>query len=1249
MTFSGVRQSDPSRPPAGPAPGAGPFRFQVLGALGVTCGGRPVRLGGPRQRTVLGLLLVRAPREVTTAQLVDAVWPDDPPASAERTIRSYLSHLRRALRDSDPAGAELLRSNAHRHAVAAGPDRLDSLRFEMLVADARAKAADGGLEGAVRDAEEALALWQGDALSDLADSSVIMAEAARLESLRFSTLEFWVDLCLALGRHDVVIPELEALTAMHPLHEGLRSRQILALYRSGRQADALAVYQDVRLQLLDDLGLEPGPELRRLEQAVLSHAPELEWSPAPASPLGAPDPPDGLGDRPGQGDHEPHEAAAEPRSPTPAVGQPSRPTDRRATPAALGAQAPFVGRDDELAHIDAHLDDAAAGHPRIDFVGGGAGMGKTRLAQEVARRAEARGFAVLWSWCYEGEGAPTFWPWQQVVGACLDAYGDGVLDGLAADHQAHLATLRPLASAAAPGPRLEGGAAGRSSESRFSLFQAVIELLRRATAARPAVVVIDDAHWADSPSLLLLELFAKRADGSRVLLLVTYQEADGTPRHTLQSVLGGLARVPGSQRFKLANLSGGEVAAYLAAAEGVEAATLSDLLYRRTEGNPMFLVEVVEHLRGQGLLTEPEAVGPGDIDLPSSVRDLIVRRTDRLSREARDVLLLASVVGREFDHLTLERVTEHPDAIDDAIEEATAEGLIVDVGSDEGRYRFSHGLVWEGVHGQVPWARRARWNRAIGEALETLVGEAGGPRIKEVAHHFAIASRRYGELVAKAVDYAAASASWALRSLDYEDAVRHFEDGLALLAREPSDTRARRFELLEGLGEALFRSGETERAQSAFLEATEVAVALGDPQRRARAALGYGGRLIRNWHTSAGAMDATQVELLVDALDDLDEGDSDLRVRLLGQVAEDMSGESEMARRDELSRAALDMARRIGEPETIAAAMCSRILALWHPRHLQERIALVEYLAGLCEVVDHPELRLFATHHRFVTRLELGDAAGAEWAQRQHAELAQHLQQPFSLWQSSWCRALRATIAGDLARAEELALQAFEIGSRHGDPDASRVFSAQVGLIHLELGRTEELLVLAEAMMDDDPRHWGPVTAMLSAQLGRDAEAQAVLDDMVARVGAGGHPVTDDFIWSNGMVMLAEAATTIGHRPAAAVLYDALEPYRDQQALSADVLCWGPISRYMGRLACTLGRYDEAKAHLDHARALCRRFDEWLWFGHVGCDLAELLLARRGKGDRATAHRLLDRTLGPVPVLSPRAEARVWELRSRAA
>jgi hypothetical protein len=172
---------------------------------------------------------------------------------------------------------------------------------------------------------------------------------------------------------------------------------------------------------------------------------------------------------------------------------------------------------------------------------------------------------------------------------------------------------------------------------------------------------------------------------------------------------------------------------------------------------------------------------------------------------------------------------------------------------------------------------------------------------------------------------------------------------------------------------------------------------------------------------------------------------------------------------------------------------------------------------------------------------------------------------------------------------------------------------------------------------------------MLSAQLGRDAEAQAVLDDMVARVGAGGHPVTDDFIWSNGMVMLAEAATTIGHRPAAAVLYDALEPYRDQQALSADVLCWGPISRYMGRLACTLGRYDEAKAHLDHARALCRRFDEWLWFGHVGCDLAELLLARRGKGDRATAHRLLDRALGPVPVLSPRAEARAWELRSRAA
>jgi DNA-binding SARP family transcriptional activator len=270
------------------------MEFRILGPVEAAAAGRAVRLGGSRQRALLALLLLHANETLSCERLLDELWGERPPGTAVKTVQVYISRLRRALAQAAPSGSGgLVLTREHGYELRLDPERLDAHRFERLVAEGRSQLAAGRPQGARSLLEEALALWRGEPLGDLAYEPFAQHEIGRLEELRIAARELLVEARLALGCHAELVGELERLVAEHPYRERLRAQLMLALYRSERQAEALQAYQNARRTLVEQLGIEPGEGLRELERAILAQDPGLQLAgraepTAPEPTVGAP-------------------------------------------------------------------------------------------------------------------------------------------------------------------------------------------------------------------------------------------------------------------------------------------------------------------------------------------------------------------------------------------------------------------------------------------------------------------------------------------------------------------------------------------------------------------------------------------------------------------------------------------------------------------------------------------------------------------------------------------------------------------------------------------------------------------------------------------------------------------------------------------------------------------------------------------------------------------------------------------------
>jgi tetratricopeptide (TPR) repeat protein len=903
----------------------------------------------------------------------------------------------------------------------------------------------------------------------------------------------------------------------------------------------------------------------------------------------------------------------------------------------------FVGRTPELGELRAGLDRALSGRGGVVLVAGEPGIGKSELADRLGSEAARRGAEVLWGRSWEGEGAPPYWPWAQIIRAHLEA-GAGAdlasLFGAATPYVAQIvAELRDrLPDLPAP-PPLD------SEQARFRLFDAITMFLVRAADTRPLVLILDDIHWADKPSLLLLRFLAREMGGSRLLVVATYRDVEVSRGHPLAEVLPSLRQERTVERILLRGLPEEDVSAMVTALRGESVPeALARAISRETEGNPFFVQEIVRHLVDEGMLGRAGAQWTrqsylADLRLPESVRDVIGRRLGRLSAACMQCLTAAAVVGREFRLDALARIADlEAERVLEVLEEAVAARVVEEVPEAIGRYRFAHTLIRETLYEELRTLERVRRHHRVGEALEALYARNPDPHLAELAHHFLEALP--GGDVAKAVDYAMRAGDRAKAQLAYEEAAIHYERAIQALELEERPDEHKRCELLIRLGEAQWSAGGFEKPRERMREAAGIAERLGDPGLCARAALASAGPIIG---MTLFFEDESGIALLEKALADLDDRDSALRAQVMGKLSALLTLTAHPQSAASLARAAIEMARRVGDRGALAYVLDATPYATWGPENLDERVALAEELMRLANEIGDARLAAEAHAWRASHYLELGDIAAVDRETEIQEHIAETSRQVYLRELAAAGRYTRAVLAGRFEESEEHIRAA-------GEDLAGNSFSPKVSLVHMlreQQGRVEELLPYVASFAARYPQniHWRACAAGYRASLKQGEEARRELECLAADLAA----VPRNFFWLNTMSWLAEVVSFVGDVRRAATLYGLLVPYVDRCSVSGALYCRGAVARPLGVLATLLARYDDAERHFETALEMNARIRARTWVAHTQHDYARMLIARDGPGDRERAAALAAQALATAHEVGMKSlEAKVVELRAAA-
>jgi DNA-binding SARP family transcriptional activator len=623
--------------------GTGRLRVGLLGTFTASWDGDPLDLGGPRQRAVLALLVLARGEVVPGERLAESLWGDAPPADTAGALQAYVSHLRRRLQPGTAARnrSGVIVSEGRGYAVRLPRDAVDAWRFEDLLQQAEGTPDPRRISDLLG---EALALWRGPALAEYADEPWAEPEIARLAELRTVAREHLFAARLQLGEAALLVPDLEAMVTEEPLREERWRLLALALYRAHRQADALGALRRARSTLADELGVDPGPALRELEQQVLAQAPTL---------------------------HVPRPRAPAPPSSTPA--SPAVPDD-------------LVDREHELAAVRTALDDLAAGEPRLLLIEGPAGIGKTRLLAEARRQAAERGVRVL-----------------TARGSQLErAFGFGAVRQLLEPELTAPERRDALLSGAAASCRGVFDLAGEPQEGSYAVLHGLYWLTVNLSATGPLVLAVDDVQWCDSASLRWLAYLVRRLEAVPVLVVGTVRT--GEP-HDDEELLAELALEPTAVVLRPAALSGDAVAGMIAGRLGEPVSPLfAAACHRTTSGNPLLLRQLLRGLEADGV--RPDAAHADTVVAIGSraVSSLVLMRLRRMGGDVPAVARAAAILGDGAPLPVVAALAGRPEAETAAVLAALARAEIV---KDDWPLAFVHPLVREAVYRDLPAAERA--------------------------------------------------------------------------------------------------------------------------------------------------------------------------------------------------------------------------------------------------------------------------------------------------------------------------------------------------------------------------------------------------------------------------------------------------------------------------------------------------------------------------------------------------------------
>ncbi|SNS63466.1 BTAD domain-containing putative transcriptional regulator [Rhodococcoides kyotonense] len=1056
-----------------------PVTMRAFGPIRADVAEQPASLGSRGQRTVLARLVLARRRVVSTDLLIEDLWAGDPPPRALGALQVHVSNLRRALEPDRPprSPATVLISAPPGYALVLPDESVDVWQFEHLV--------DAGRY------TDALALWTDGPYREVADAPWAAPEVIRLEDLRRTAVERRASEMIAGGSHASVVADLEAVIAVAPDREESVRLLALALYRGGRQSDALATLRRSREYLADELGIDPDPALRTLESDILSHSVS--------------------------------EARAEP----------PRPVEIPAAPSPTHVPSVVNGRPDDLAALVTAADTAAASGFGIAWIGGEAGEGKSTLAALLATELRTRSWNVGWGRCPEVDGAPPGWAWSEALDSLASTAG---MDD---DIRSKLDPILPQS-------------AGSTSPQPFWLGKWAAEYLSGIADRTPTLVVLDDVHRGDALTMSILRQLASDARGNRIFVVATYRSSEISD--DLMSAWATLLDIP-STRLELAGLSPDRMAAV---AEDFGLFDPSDetlsLLATRTEGNPLFVRELVRLIVSEGPPAARETV-------PTGIGDVLRRRLSRLPERTVTTLRRLSVLGREADLDTLlDMAKVDEDTLLDDLEPAVLAGLLTE--SDFDRVQFTHALVRDTLYLDLPKLRRRRMHALAFSVLGTRTPDD----LALLAHHAALGATSTTALTSTHVIAAAARRAESLSS--HKDALALWNSAVETLDLNPMAPSSDRLSLLIPLVASLARAANTTQARIRRQEAIDIAGTLDDRRALLEAVTSWRAPVI--WHIREGLADDGLLRHVNALLAEPDTGDAD-RVRLLTTSVFEIEGLDSTTASAQATEA-VTLAEKLDDPELLCLSLNAFGYIAFGPDHDDEQLARAEQLLAVATDAGLTDCQALAHFQLFLACNAVVDLEGA----REHVRDAVRLASGAALTQLLGVLTIFGGLVDVLAGRYDAAAARYQAVADYMDEQGT-----SHGFEIRYIGK------LAVAIATDD--YTGVIDDFASLDLDLPVRIHNVWVLALARTGqierareiwAHTEPYQRDYYWRGMTAVRALAAAALNDVAVCRACYDDLLPYSGTFAgVDSGSLYCGAVDSALAATADVLGMHDAAAAH----------------------------------------------------------------------
>lgn len=1095
------------------------MEIAVLGPVEARLGGEQVDLGTPRQRAIVAALALSGGRTVPVDTVIARVWADRPPSGALATLHGYVAALRRALEPDRAPRAEprVLVTDSDGYALRDCTVGSDVVQLEEAVAAARsvltlvpdhlrprAEPADRSEVAAVLPVlDAALTRWRGEPYADLGDDPSALAERVRLAGLRTAAQELRTVALLAVGRHAEALPELATLTAEHPLHERWWALYAVALARCGRQADALGALQSLRSLLADELGVDPSSPVRELQTALLRQDSSVGWVEDTPAPAPRPDL-----------DHAP---------------TPRRARFRESPPL---PRWPLAGRRDELARLEELRIETTAGHPRGALVTGEAGIGKSRLVQELALAAFASGYTVAVGQC-SADGPPPLWPFRAIAHSLhqqLGLFHEEVQQALLTQPSDDFATIDLLARHAC-----------------------------RAAAAHPLLLVVEDVQWADPATRRLLLRILERAEDERLLVVTTLRRGAGADAG--DEFAAAYAR-HGGARLDLAGLAVEDADELVESVAGSSVRDRAEL-WARAAGNPFFLTELA---RSAGALS-------------GSLTDVVLTRVRSLPADTVAALEAASVIDVLFDLDLVAFMTERTvESMLQVLAPAVDAGLVVDAGQSAAIYRFAHGVVREAVYDAQPSSRRAGWHREAGRVLEERSQLLRLDQRVALVHHYELAGLRFTREAWRAVLKAAEVA----RSQGaYAEEGRHLASALALQWIDTESDSRERFELLMMRTDACRWAGDWQGVSDAVDDAVRTAERLDDTDLATRAAIStMEGAL---WQVRPfGYVHAPIVEALERVLDRLPADRKALRCRAQLALAMELYYSDDVARIDALVAEALAVAEASDDARLRSVAFVGAFSARSRPDTMDDRVRYAREAVDAARLLGDTRARLIAETLAVSVASEAGDAATIRRDLPRLVELtrARGLGTAEALLRAVEVPWL--AMAGRDAEADEPLERLGELARELRMPNIVDAVTATTVVRAMLTGQYAEVAAFLGSFVESTDIPAGPVATVIALRAG-DVDLARRLHEQLG-VDLDSH----SFMALLYPCMALEIALGLGDPDLARAAYPLVLPYAGRMCSAGTAAPIGPVDAFLARGAAAMGDDEAAAAHAAAAVALAR-------------------------------------------------------------